>query len=190
MDVAKLFEEYAEKYDRWYDRNVDLFIKELGIIYEPESPSIEIGVGSGRFASKLRIDVGVDISKNLLKIARERGVEVVRGDAYSLPFKEKTFKTAYFIFTLCFLENPMKAISEAYRILMDGGMLIACVIPLDSGLGKEYSKKESIFYKIAKFFKESEIKEMLKEGNFEIIDVRKRKLKYSDNDFVCFKCIK
>ncbi len=189
-DVAKIFEENAEKYDEWYERNRDLYLKELKIIEKPMALSIEIGVGSGRFASELGIDLGIDISKNLLEIARKRGVEVVRGDAYSLPFKDKIFKSAYFIFTLCFLKDPKKAISEAYRILSDDGKLIACVIPLDSKLGEEYSGKESIFYRIANFFRESEIKDLLQKNGFKIVRIKKTKLKYSDNDFVCFECLK
>ena len=184
-----VFDELAEKYDEWYDRNADLYRKELEIIERPTGLSLEIGVGSGRFASKLGIDVGVDISERMLKIAKERGVEVVRSDAANLPFKDKTFDFVYIIFTLCFLENPERSLSEVHRVLKNGGKLVVCIIPADSGLGKIYSKKDSPFYKIARFFKTEEAENLLRR-NFKILRVRKRKLLYSDNDFVCFECLK
>lgn len=189
MRVQEIFDKFAKDYDEWYDRNRDLYLKELEIIDKPQGFSLEIGVGSGRFASELKINVGIDISKEILKIAKERGVEVVRGDAANLPFKDCVFDTAYMIFTLCFLENPESSLSEAQRVIKNGGKLFVCIIPADSELGEIYSKRDSPFYRAAKFFKISEAEDLLKKY-FKITKIRKRKLLYSDNDFVCFECLK
>ncbi len=189
MRVQEVFDKFARDYDEWYERNRDLYLKELEIIDKPQGLSLEIGVGSGRFASKLGIDVGIDISKRMLKMAKERCVEVIRCDAGKLPFKDNVFDFVYMIFTLCFLENPERALSEAYRVLKNGGKLLVCIIPADSELGKLYSKKDSPFYKTAKFFKIAEAEKLLKK-NFKITKIKKRKLLYSDNDFVCFECLK
>jgi len=189
MQVQEVFDKFARDYDEWYEKNRDLYLKELEIIDRPQGLSLEIGVGSGRFASKLGIDVGIDISKEVLMMAKERGVEVIRCDAGKLPFMDNVFEFVYMIFTLCFLENPEMAISEAYRVLKNGGKLLVCIIPADSELGKLYSKKDSPFYRVAKFFKVEEAKELL-EKNFKVTKIKKRKLLYSDNDFVCFECLK
>ena len=189
MRVQEVFDKFARDYDEWYERNRDLYLKELEIIDRPQGLSLEIGVGSGRFASELGIDVGIDISKEMLMMARERGVEVIRCDAGKLPFRDNVFDFVYMIFTLCFLENPEMAISEAYRVLKNGGKLLVCIIPADSELGKLYSKKDRPFYRVAKFFKIEEAKELL-EKNFKVTKIKTRKLLYSDNDFVCFKCLK
>lgn len=185
----KVFEVNADRYDRWYDENRELYEKELSTIPRPKSPSLEIGVGTGRF-SIIGIDVGVDISKAMLKIAKIRGVECVLGDATVLPFRNRTFRSVYFIFTLCFLENPIKALSEAKRILREDGYIVVCIIPKNSGLGEEYAGKDSPFYRIARFYTENEVEEMLEIAGFKIVDVRKTRLRYSPNDFVCFTAAK
>jgi len=185
----KVFEVNADRYDRWYEENRELYEKELSTIPHPKRPSLEVGVGTGRFAI-IGIDVGVDISKAMLKIAKNRGVECVLGDAKFLPFKDRSFESVYLIFTLCFLENPIKALFESKRVLKEDGYVVACIIPKDSGLGEEYAGKESPFYKIARFYTENEVEEMLKTAGFKIVDVKKTRLRYSPNDFVCFTAAK
>lgn len=185
----RVFDVNADRYDQWYEENREMYEKELAIIPQPESPSLEIGVGTGRFAI-IGIDVGVDISKAMLKIAKSRGVECVLSDATLLPFRNRTFKSVYFLFTLCFLENPIKALSEAKRILREDGYIVACIIPKNSGLGEECAGKDSPFYKIARFYTEDEVVEMLKTAGFKIVDVRKTRLKHSSNDFACFTATK
>ncbi len=183
----EIFETNAERYDSWYDRNRELYERELLAIPKPITPSLEVGVGTGRFARPLGIDVGVDVSAAMLRIARSRGVECIRADASKLPFKDGVFRSVYFIFTLCFLDKPEEALSEAVRVLVDGGMLCACIVPRDSGLGKVYSAKDSPFYRIAKFYTERELVNMLEGAGLGIIDVKRVWLGHSENDFVCMK---
>jgi hypothetical protein len=60
------FEKYAQKYDEWFDKNKFAYESELQAIKELlpiNKNGIEIGVGSGRFASPLGIKLGVDPSK-------------------------------------------------------------------------------------------------------------------------------
>jgi ubiquinone/menaquinone biosynthesis C-methylase UbiE len=180
MDI---FERHADRYDEWYERNRELYEAELELLPEPSSPSLEVGVGTGRFAI-IGIDVGVDISLEMLKIARKRGVECVRADASALPFKNNSFSSVYVIFTLCFLENPSKVLEEIRRVLK--GLLVVCIIPADSGLGKEYQRKNSPFYSQARFYTEEEVLSMLNRVGFKVKEIRKRKLRHSENDFVCF----
>ncbi|MDI3497850.1 class I SAM-dependent methyltransferase [Archaeoglobus sp.] len=180
MDV---FNRNAERYDAWYDRNRELYEAELELLPKPISPSVEVGVGTGRFAV-IGIDVGVDVSLQMLRIAKKRGVECVAGDAAHLPFKDKSFRSAYLIFTLCFLDEPIKALMEIKRVLE--GTLVACVVPANSGLGREYSGKDSSFYRKARFLTEDEVLSMLRETGFKVKEIRRRKLKYDENDFVCF----
>ncbi len=182
-----IFDANAERYDKWYDRNRDLYERELSVIPKPVSPSLEVGVGTGRFALPLGIDVGVDISQAMLKIAKNRGVECVRADALKLPFKDGVFKSVYFIFTLCFLDEPEKALREAERVLSEDGVLYACIIPKNSGLGELYSSKDSPFYRIARFYTERELKAMLENAKLRVVDIKRAWLGHSENDFVCMK---
>ncbi|WP_202319914.1 class I SAM-dependent methyltransferase [Archaeoglobus neptunius] len=180
-----VFESHARRYDEWYDRNREIYERELFTIPKPSSPSLEIGVGTGRFASALGIDVGVDISLAMLKIAKSRNVESLLADGRKLPFRNNIFKSVYLIFTLCFLDSPTEVLAEAKRVLRKDGFMVVCIIPKNSGLGKEYSFRESPFYRIAIFYTEDEAISMLRRAGFKVMEIRKTFLVHSENDFVC-----
>ncbi|WP_457590550.1 class I SAM-dependent methyltransferase [Geoglobus sp.] len=184
-DIARTFDLFAERYDSWYDRNSQLFEKEVSAIPRPSFPSLEVGCGSGRFMERLGIDVGVDISEGLIALARRRGLQVMLADGKDLPFRDGAFSSAYLIFTLCFLENPERVLSETQRVLRGEGRLHVCIVPEDSGLGREYSSKKSPFYRIARFYSEREAESMIREAGFEVETVKRIKLLHSENDFVC-----
>ncbi len=189
--MSTVFDLFADRYDEWYEKNIELYKRELETVEKPRGLSLEIGVGTGRFASPLGIDIGIDISVKALNIARRRGVEVLRADAKSLPFKDSIFDYVYVIFTLCFLDNPIESLKETYRVLKDSGFLIVCIIPRNSGLGERYAKRrDSPFYSIARFYTESEVFEMLDSCGFKVVEVKKTMLLYSYNDFICIKAVK
>ncbi len=190
MEAGRIFDRLAERYDSWYDRNPDLFEAEVKTVHPPSSPSLEIGCGSGRFMQWLGIDVGVDVSASMLEIARRRGSEVALADGSSLPFRSEAFSSIYLIFTLCFLDEPERVLKEAWRVLRLDGFLVTCIVPLDSGLGKEYFSKNSPFYRVARLYREEEVRKMLESSGFEVTEVRKTTLKHSENDFVCFRARK
>ena len=110
--------------------------------------SLEIGVGSGRFAEALGIKFGLDSSRDLLKMAEKRGIIGILGKAERLPFKDESFEFAYMIFSLCFFEDPLIALKEAYRVLKSDGRLILGVIPSESPWAKYYQEKAK---KVIKF---------------------------------------
>lgn len=56
-----------------------------------EGPSLEIGVGTGRFAEALGIEYGVDVSGRVLELAKRRGITVVEGSGENLPFRDESF---------------------------------------------------------------------------------------------------
>ncbi len=162
----RLFDKYAERYDSWFERNWIIAHNELRVLREfsIENPSLEVGVGSGFFASRLRVSLGIDPSWNMLKIAKMRGVDVIQALGEMLPIRNNCFKTILIIVTLCFVEEPEKLIQECIRILKDYGKIIICIIPRDSSWGKHYielSKKEHPFYSKAKFYTIRQIQELL-----------------------------
>ena len=174
-DVKWLFEEYADKYDEWYDKieNKLLYEAELNALNKlrKHGLAIEIGVGSGRFASKLNIQFGIDLSLKLLLKAKKRGVNVILADASYLPIRNEVFDEAYFIVTICFLTEVDKAIIEARRIIKRNGSLIIAFIPKDSPLGRKYIEKARgghIFYSRAKFYNLNEILNLTGKFNFKV----------------------
>jgi ubiquinone/menaquinone biosynthesis C-methylase UbiE len=63
---------------------------------------VEIGVGTGRFASALGVPLGVEPSESMRRIARKRGIEVISGKAEALPFRDGCLDYVLMV-TVCLL---------------------------------------------------------------------------------------
>jgi SAM-dependent methyltransferase len=67
---------------------------------------------------------GVDISDDQLRLARERGVDVVRADATDLPFEDAAFDAAVSIGTHTDFDQFASAVREIARVLRRGGPFV------------------------------------------------------------------
>jgi ubiquinone/menaquinone biosynthesis C-methylase UbiE len=103
--------------------------------------SIEVGVGTGRFASALGIDLGLDISSEELKIAKKRGIEVILEDAHNIPLRNNSLDIVLVVVSICFFEEPIKVLKEIKRVLKEEGVLILGLIFLESPWAKFYMRK-------------------------------------------------
>ena len=203
------FEKYSEKYEDWFEKNKFVYESEIQAIKElfPKvKKSIEIGVGSGKFAVPLGIKIGVDPSPRMRKVAEQKGIKVINAVAEELPFKDSQFELALMVTSICFVDNLNLAFREAYRILKLGGYLIIGFVDKDSSLGKLYQqhKKKNVFYKIATFYSVKEVvynlkKVGFKEFNFkqtifhslkEIKNVEPVKEDYGEGSFVVIRARK
>ena len=155
------FELHAERYDRWFDEEPgrSIFPSEVAairlVLKDTHGPRLEVGVGTGRFASELEVTLGLDPSREVLRVARRRGVEVVQGVGEALPFADASFGAALFIATLCFLDDAMAALREAIRVLRPGGSLVLADVIADSPWGRLYLEQKRAghpFYAEAAFF--------------------------------------
>ena len=61
--------------------------------------------------------VGVDLSEDMLEVARGRGLEVVQGSADGLPFEDETFDGAVSVWTHTDVEDFSAMIRETARVL-------------------------------------------------------------------------
>ncbi len=168
MDGVNVFNEFAGDYDRWFDRNRLVFQSEVQAVkkFFPDSYiGLEIGVGSGRFASIFGL-TGIDPAMSMVKIARDRGVEVLVATAEKIPFKDSSFDVVLMVTTLCFLQDPLQALKEVERVLKPVGSIIIGMVPGDSSLGKKYSKSDSKFYRHANFYRVDQVLTWLKELGF------------------------
>ncbi|RLG62458.1 class I SAM-dependent methyltransferase [Candidatus Geothermarchaeota archaeon] len=173
----KVFDEYVERYDKWFEENYITALNELNLIrsFDIEHPSLEVGVGTGFFSSRLNIDFGLDPSYNMLLKSFHRGVESIYGFGENLPFRESIFKTILIIVTLCFLSDPHKVLKEVYRVLVYGGRLLTCIVPRDSPWGKLYIRRKldgHVFYRYARFYTVDEVIDLLNNMGFKVGIVR------------------
>ena len=79
MTKISVFEKYTAEYEEWFEKNNFICQSELRAVkaFVPENRhGMEIGVGTGIFASPLNIKVGVEPSKKLAEMARTKGITV------------------------------------------------------------------------------------------------------------------
>jgi SAM-dependent methyltransferase len=167
--MKNLFDKYYEKYDFWYDRNKFAYLSEIKALKKAvpaQGRGLEIGVGTGRFASVLGIKNGIDPSLKMINIARKRGIKARLGIGEKVPFQCQVFDYIAIIITLCFVRDPGKVIGEAMRLLKKGGKLIVGIVDKESFLGKYYKRKKSVFYKNARFFSVKEITSLMEKAGF------------------------
>jgi len=165
------FDGLAERYDRWYEKPFGkgayrLELECLSSLVEHEGLSLEVGVGTGRFAEKLKVDYGLDPSLPMLKLAKKRGIKVVRGVGEALPFKGEVFGGVFIVVSLCFVRDPRKVLEESRRVLKRGGKLYLGLILRESRWADFYLKKAREghpVYRHARFYSFFELKELLKD---------------------------
>lgn len=133
MDPAhaiEAFEQHATEYDAWFERNRTAYEAELRAVraaLPASDASLEIGVGTGRFAALLGIRMGVEPSPAMAVIARSRDIEVVIGRAEALLFPSEQFDYALMVTVICFLDDVAAVFQEAARVLKPGGSLVVAL---------------------------------------------------------------
>ena len=169
-------QELVKKYDKWYERNRFAYLSEVNAIKEVMSKGLglEVGVGTGRFASVLKIPFGLDPAEKCLKLAYQRGVKVIRASGEYLPFPDETFDYLLMTITLSFLKDPLQALHEANRVLNQGARIIVGIIDRNSFLGELYQKegdKGHSFYRDAELFTSDEAINLLNENEFKTLKI-------------------
>ena len=155
--VRDVFDRNAREFDAWFGKNRALYLSELDALRAagPSGEVLDVGVGTGIFASKLGVRFGVDISRGVLELSRRRGVEVVQAEATHLPIRGGSFDSVVISFTICFVDDDGAMMKEASRVLKAGDRLLKGEITLDSRWGRLYAeegRKGHKFYSRAKFF--------------------------------------
>jgi SAM-dependent methyltransferase len=164
----RIFEQHARDYDAWFEEHAYAYESEVLAVRSllPQSGrGLEVGVGTGRFASPLGIKVGVEPAHAMASIARQRGIEVYEARAEELPFGNESFDFVVMVTTICFLPRPIQALQEVRRVLTPRGHIIIGMIDKDSPLGKTYEakKSESTFYRYGHFYSVTQVIEWLRE---------------------------
>jgi SAM-dependent methyltransferase len=106
----------------------------VGLLGDGPGALIDIGCGTGAYASGLAERgwdvIGVDVSEDMLRRARAKGVDAVRADAAALPFDEATFDAAISVFTHTDVDDFPAIVQEIARVLrLDGPFVYLGVHP-------------------------------------------------------------
>ena len=177
MLQVKLFEDHAQEYDQWFEDFPAIFQSELVAIKQQmlklpvNIHGIEVGLGTGRFASSLGITEGVEPSRNMRIKAVKKGIEVMNATAERLPYKDLHFDFVLFV-TICHLDDIRMALIEAHRVLKSRGAIIIGFIQSSGLAARSYEERrsESTFYKNATFYSVEKIMVLLKRTGFHRLD--------------------
>jgi len=74
MAKTKAFENFSNEYDEWFEKNANLYNAELKLIkslLKPFNNSLEVGVGTGKFAVPLNIITGVEPCPQMAEKSRK-----------------------------------------------------------------------------------------------------------------------
>lgn len=177
--MVEYFDRIAKRYDDWYrtktGRYVDRTEKWLvfSMLRSKAGKALDLGCGTGNYTIELKkrgFDViGLDASEGMLEIAGARGLNCIKGNAYSLPFPDESFDLVLSVTMFEFIHEPEKVIAEIHRVLKPGGEVI---IGTMNGRSSWFFFKrlKSLFvetaYRYARFYTPRELKLLLKNGGF------------------------
>ena len=89
------------------------------------------GMGLGYLAQTARSIVGGDYSQALLNSAHSHyhdRIPLIRFDAESLPFSDKSFDVIILFEAIYYLKSPQSFLNESRRVLKDGGVILICTV--------------------------------------------------------------
>jgi len=166
---VEVFDREAARYDAWFDseRGRTIFESEVACLRRLceglRRPWLEVGVGTGRFAEALEIDIGVDPSRGALVLARARGVRVLTARGQDLPFQDGEFGAVFVVVTICFADDPEGLLREAARVAGEDGAVVLGIVTAGSPWGRAHAAKAReghAFYSHARFFALDELEDM------------------------------
>ena len=207
-EIVSYYEKNWQEYDAWYDTHQALYQSEIKALEKamPSGLGLEIGVGTGRFASSLSVRFGLDLSFNMLKLARQRNINAVQGLGENLPFKNESFHFVLIVFTIELVDDPPRFLKEAVRVLKKDGTLILGILDRNSLWGEFYEQKaaQGKFYTGFSFLTPEEILEIFKNIDVEfeeafqtlfqtppdIKDIEQPKRGFGQGGFIVIKALK
>ena len=165
------FEAHHRRYDDWFVRHAAAYQSELlavRALLPWRGLGLAIGVGTGRFAAPLGVQVGIDPARKVLEYAANRGILTVQAIAEDLPFSDSSFDHALSVTTICFVDDASAMLTEALRILKPGGELVIGFIDRTSDLGQYYLAHQAgnVFYREATFYSANEVEQLLHDTGF------------------------
>lgn len=179
-DTIEWYNQNAQKYAQVNAGVADLDqIEEFASLLPEGARVLDAGCAAGRDSNLLHQKglevVGLDISSGLLAIAQESfpAIKFVEGNFLALPFPNDSFDGVWAHQSILHLETPhavITALSEFYRVLKSGGVLLV-LVKAQTGDEKTaivtdaFSGHDRFF----RYFTPDELKQYLEKVGFQLI---------------------
>ena len=140
---GRLFDEWPEKYDRWFETPIGALVKKyenelfLDLLRPHAGESIlDVGCGTGVFTLNILASgpcvTGLDISLPMLKQARRKAegypFRGVAGDMSVLPFADECFDKVVSMTALEFIADGRRAVADLFRVTRKGGIVVVTTL--------------------------------------------------------------
>lgn len=156
--IQSMFDSIANKYDMLnrllsFRRDVAWRKKAIKKLCIDENMLVlDLACGTGDMVVELKRQVkgvrviGADFSKNMLNIARQKGVNVplVAADAHFLPFKADTFDRIMIAFGFRNVVDKKRGLENLHRVLKPNGRL--CILEFSQPEGVIFSKIYKVYF--------------------------------------------
>ncbi len=149
MEATKAFRDVfrslAAAYDRWFTTPLGQYVAmqeqqllRSALAEHPPAKALEVGAGTG-FATQVLVAMGWDVvavepSAAMRKVGEQKlpAVQWVDAFAEALPFPAQSFELLLFFTTLEFVNDPRRALQEAWRVLKPAGALLIGFLEAES----------------------------------------------------------
>lgn len=171
-------EQFGARSKNWHDSAVWITDKVLleqhaQLCKVPEDAVIlDVCCGSGvvgaSFRGKVKKIVGLDLTPEMVTLARQRLDEVHQGNVYNLPFADNSFDMVCTREVLHLLPYPEKPVSEIFRVLKPGGQfIVGQILPFSEDDGpwmyRVFKKKQPLIFNM---FQEEDFRRLLTSAGF------------------------
>jgi ubiquinone/menaquinone biosynthesis C-methylase UbiE len=143
MIRKRMFDDWPERYDRWFDTPVGKAVLkyEVTLVLDLLRPAqgemiLDAGSGTGIFTREFLVRgadvVGLDISWAMLRWAKVKNGafshRVVTADMTLLPFADDVFDRTVSVTALEFIEDEKRAVAELFRVTKPGGVVVVATL--------------------------------------------------------------
>jgi ubiquinone/menaquinone biosynthesis C-methylase UbiE len=162
----RLFDEWPEKYDKWFETPIGALVKnyESDLLLDMLRPDqgeiiLDVGCGTGVFTLDVLSFgphvIGLDISQPMVMQACHKAKKYpfggIVGDMMSLPFEDDAFDKVVSMTAIEFVKDAQRAVKELFRVTRSGGRIVVTTLnslsPWASRRMNEARKGVSIFSK-------------------------------------------
>jgi DNA gyrase subunit B len=165
MDLSFSREVYREQFGirsknwhqsaRWITDSALLGLHADACRVAPDARVLDVCCGSGVVGASFRGRVGhvtgLDLTPEMVALARTRLDEVVQGDVYAIPFPEGSYDLVVNREVLHLLPYPERPVAEVFRVLRPGGQfIVGQLVPYGAAdapwFFRVVKKKQPLFY--------------------------------------------
>ena len=137
-----------------------------------ESIALDVCCGSGvvgaSFRGKVKKVIGLDLTPEMVNLAKQRLDEVHQGNVYNIPFPDNAFDLVCTREVLHLLPYPERPVSEIFRVLKPGGQfIVGQILPFGEDdaawMYRVFKKKQPLIFNM---FQEEDFRRLLHSPGF------------------------